>query len=142
MIYSFIKDYHRVRSRVSWDYRFPYITESINDWIKETYKEHGVNIHIFCSEYMFEFIQDPNRWPKGHRIKTGYYDKYRNSDIYKYDYKQKDNLFGIDALYREMPEKEFFIGKKQELEGVLMFCYFDEWDGSKQDWIKHSERLT
>ena len=61
--------------------------------------------------------------------------------LYDYDYKQKDNLFGLDFLYRNMPKKVFVKGKKQELEGILMYCYCHEWDQQKQYWEAYSEEL-
>ena len=61
--------------------------------------------------------------------------------LYDYDYTQKDNLFGLDTLYRNMPKKSFVDGKKQELEAILMYYYCCEWNQLEQYWEEYSEKL-
>jgi len=150
MIYRFLKDEHRIRSLISEDYELPYISEEINEWINKTYLKHGVNMYCFCYEYLMDFMDHPDRWPKGHRRKSKYYDEYGKSDYssrislslyYDYDFKQKSNLFGLDMLYRSIPKKPFIKGKKQEIEAILMHCYCHEYANEKQYWDEYSERL-
>ena len=150
MIYRFLKDEHHVRSLISEDSLPPRITENIDEWISKTYLKYGVNMYSFCYEYLMEFLENPDRWPKQHKSRSQYYDEYNRSDskyrvnpsmLYNYDYKQKNNLFGLDFLYRNMPKKSFVKGKKQELEGILMYCYCHEWDKLEQYWAEYSEKL-
>ena len=79
-----------------------------------------------------DFLDNPEKWPKGHRKRSQYYDEYNKPDssikvpqtlLYEYDFMQKNNLFGLDMLFRKMPKKSFVKGKKQEIEGILMYCY-------------------
>lgn len=150
MIYLFLKDRHRICSLFSEEGELPYINESIDDWVKNTYMEHGVNIYSFCDAYLETFLAAPDKWPEGHKKKSKDYDKYRGSDLwykvipsllYDYDYTQKDNLFGLDTLYRNMPKKSFVDGKKQELEAILMYYYCCEWNQLEQYWEEYSEKL-
>ena len=112
--------------------------------------EHGVNIYSFCDAYLETFLAAPDKWPEGHKKKSKDYEKYRGSDLwykvipsllYDYDYTQKDNLFGLDTLYRNMPKKSFVDGKKQELEAILMYYYCCEWNQLEQYWEEYSEKL-
>lgn len=148
MIYRFIRDEHHVRSLVSEKCELPNITEEINEWMQETYFKHGVNIYSFCSEYLIDFMNYPEKWPKEHRKKSKYYDKYNGSYsktkvsqalLYDYDFRKKNNLFGLDLLYRKMPKKSFLKGRKQEIEAILMYCYCFEYDGQEEYWQVYLE---
>ena len=150
MIYRFIKDEHRVRSMVPEEGMFPNITESINEWMSKTYLKKGVNIYSFCSEYLFDFMENPDAWPRAHKGKSQHIEEFSDyngkfkvpvSMLYDYDYRQKNNLFGLDMLYRKMPKKDFIKGKKQELEAVLMYCYCNEWDSQLQYWEEYIGKL-
>ena len=61
--------------------------------------------------------------------------------FYDYDFRQKNNLFGLDMLYRNMPKKVFVKGKKQEFEAVLMYYYCHEWDRQEEYWEEYSGML-
>ena len=150
MIYRFLKDEYRVRSLISDEQPLPHIEDSIDEWINKTYLKYGVNLYIFCYEYIMEFMDNPESWPKGHRKRSKYYDEYSNSDnrykisqclLYDYDYKQKNNLFGLDMLYRKMPKKSFVKGKKQEFECVLMYCYCHEWELLEPYWEEYIDKV-
>jgi len=149
MVYMFIKDEHRVRSLFrQYDQEF-YISDEINEWIDSTYKKYGVNIYNFCYEWAHYFYNCPEIWPKGHKQKSEFYEKreeYKNiklsqSFYWDYDYKQKNNLFGLDALYRNMPKKSFTKGKKQEFEAVLMYCWLHGVDGDNIYWDSYIESV-
>lgn len=150
MLFRFIKDEHRARSLISDELAPPHITDSIDEWISKTYLKYGVNMYDFCSEYIFEFLEEPDRWPKAHKKRSEYYEEYSKSDskykmsksfLYDYDFKQKNNLFGLDSLYREMPKKPFVKGKKQEIECVFMYIYCHEWANEEQYWEDYSEKM-
>lgn len=133
MIFLFIKDAHKVRNQFNPYEQDFYISDSINEWINDTYKKYGVNLYNFCNEWINYFYEYPDLWPKGHKQKSEHYEKHNdfnklglglNSAIFwNYDYKQKNNLFGLDLLYRNMPKKSFTRSKKQEFEAVLMYCW-------------------
>lgn len=132
MIYAFVKDYHRIRSKF-----FPYekgyfISDRVNEWINNTYSKFGVNILRFCIEWSSYFGDHLDLWTQGHKIKSENYEKYKGSDhedwCYDYDYKQKKDLFGLDSLYRKMPKKSFTRGRKQEFEAVLLYYEIRNYD--------------
>lgn len=150
MIYRFLRDEHRTRSLVSEECELSNITEEIDEWMKKTYLKYGVNMYSFCSEYLMDFMDNPERWPKEHRKRSEYYDQYSGSDsrikvpqslLYDYDFRQKNNLFGLDMLYRKMPKKSFIKGRKQEIEAILMYCYCFEYDSQDRYWKEYSEKL-
>ncbi len=150
MIFQFIKDTHRLKSKLDTSYLDFYISDNINEWIHDTYKKHGVNIYNFCSEWVERFSDNPDIWPKGHKKKSKYYDEYNNrtsgrrisnSMLWDYDYKQKNNLFGIDILYRNIPKKSFITGKKQEIEAVMMYCWLHDIDGEDDYWEKYAKEI-
>ena len=149
MIYQFLKDEHRVRNLVSEENELPHITDGIDEWLNKTYSKYGVNLYAFCYEYIMEYSEHPEKWPKGHKIKSKYYDEYMKSEhkykvspsfLYDYDVRQKNNLFGLDMLYRSMPKKPFIKGKKQELECILMYCYCYDWD-ERSYWNEYSKNI-
>jgi len=145
MIYQFIKEAHRIRNIYDSDI---YISENINEWIEETHKKYGVNIYSFCYEYTESYFETPEKWPIGHKIKGPSYDKrndplYRNSClIWDYDVRQKNNLFGLDTLYRNMPKKDFIKGRKQEFEAVLMYCWLHYFADDKDNYWDEYSRIV
>ena len=151
MLHRFIKDEYRIRSKVSWDYnRLPHITANIDMWVNKTYQEHGVNICNFCQEYLNEFLESSDKWPDGHKIKREANECWLRGVLipsftyYTYDYRQKDNLFGIDILYKDLPKKEFIIGKKRELEAVLLFYYCAAYNREEEGlkyWEEYAKKL-
>ncbi len=77
MVFQFIKEYYRIENSYyqNGDY---HICESINEWIDSTYKKYGVNLLRFCYKWAMDFYDNPKLWPKGHKLKSEYYDKYKN----------------------------------------------------------------
>jgi hypothetical protein len=146
MIYQFIKEAHRIQNDIL-NFSDIYISENINEWIEETYKNYGVNIYNFCYEYVESYFESPEKWPIGHKKKGPYYDQqsqytYKLSSclIWEYDVRQKSNLFGLDTLYKNMPKKDFIKGKKQEFEVVLMYCWLHFFSGDKDNyWDEYSK---
>ena len=125
-----------------------YISESINDWIYETYRKYRVNIYRFCYEWAHWYYNNHEVWPKGHKRKSEDYDRREtlekwglSSLIWDYDYKQKSNLFGIDLLYRNMPKKRFIKGRKQELEAIIMYCWLHGVTSDNDYWEEYSQNV-
>ncbi len=61
--------------------------------------------------------------------------------MWDYDYKQKNNLFGLDLLYRNMPKKNFTRGKKEEFEAVLMYCWLHGVNNDDEYWEQYVETV-
>ncbi|MEL7624882.1 MAG: hypothetical protein AAGU12_15055 [Clostridiales bacterium] len=139
-VFLFIKDYHRIRSLFS-PYSEFHVCESIDEWITDTYQKYGVNLYKFCSEWIEYYSDNPDIWPVTHKKKSQYYDKYINekntrysSLIWDYDYKQKNNLFNLDSLYRNMPKKSFTRNRKQHFETLLLYCWLDWIETDEEYW--------
>lgn len=135
MLYKFLKEYHRVESnQLRWN--IPSINEEIDEWIEKTKSKYGVNLCAFAFEWVNYFYQTPEIWGSKHKKKNS--EAYRG---FEYDYKNGDNLFNIDSLYRNMPKKPFTKGKKQEFEILLMYFWLHEMDGEDEDWDEYLEKI-
>ena len=136
MLYKFLKEYHKVESNKSlWN--APEINEEINEWVEKTKNKYGVNLYRFAFEWVNYFYDAPELWGKNHKIKSGL--EYRK---YEYDYKNGDNLFNIDSLYRNMPKKPFTKGKKQEMEILLMYYWLHDMVGDEDGyWNEYLDKV-
>ena len=149
MVFKFIKENHNVQSLFHPCEENFYISDEINEWIWDTYKTLGVNIFNFCNDWAHGYYAYPEIWPKGHKKRSEYYEQrseYKglslsDSLFWDYDYKQKSNLFGLDALYRNMPKKSFFKGKKQELEVTILYCWLHGVTSDDDYWREYSENV-
>jgi hypothetical protein len=143
MLFLFLKDHHKVVSIPKLYDEFPFICESLNEWLDETYQKYGVSIRNFCFEWVQRFLYKPDTWPKTHKIKNEDFGKSEYKKLgslfcgYDYDYKQKANLFNIDSLYRSMPKKKFIKGRKQEFEVVMMYYWTHQIDGDDVYWDEY-----
>ena len=149
MVFQFIKEAHRIKSIMPPYEHGLYISDNINEWIFDTYRKHGVNVYNFCSEWVSYYYDRPELWPKGHKTKSDYYKRqsgYKSIDLsspvfWSYDYKQKNNLFGLDNLYRSMPKKCFTRGKKQEFEVILMYCWLHDITKNDEYWEEYLQAV-
>lgn len=153
MIYRFVKDEYRIHSEVPEGVEFHHITAEIDNWLIDTYRTRNVNLYAFCRTYITEFLWNVKLWPREHKKKSKYYNdretymsgSYATIDdrmFWNYDYKQKENLFAIDDLYRRMPKKTFTNGKKQFFETVLLYCYILNCDDSDEEyWQEYLEMV-
>lgn len=147
MIFLFIKDAHKVKNQFSERNKDICICESIDDWINDTYRKYNVNIYNFCDEWIDYFYEYPDIWPRSHKHKSKNYDEYSKhkvtyeSLLWDYDYKQKSNLFGLDALYRDMPKKPFIRGKKQYFESIMMYCWLHSIVGDHNYWNTYLDMI-
>jgi len=136
MLYKFLKEYHRVESNQSlWN--IPIINEKIDEWVETTKNKYGVNLYRFASDWVNYFFDTPEIWGTKHRKKNN--DAYKG---YEYDYKNGDNLFNIDSLYRNMPKKPFTKGKKQEFEMLLMYYWLNDIVGDDDNyWDEYLSKI-
>jgi hypothetical protein len=149
MVFMFIKEAHRVRNILPPYEQDFFISDEINEWIFDTYKKYGVNVFNFCYEWAHAYYNSPEIWPKGHKRKSEYYEKrseYKRINLsdslfWDYDYKQKNNLFGLDSLYRNMPKKSFIKGKKQEFEATILYCWLHGVDSDDDYWDEYSQTV-
>ena len=133
LLFQFIKDYHRVKSNKE----LPYICDQMNEWMEEALKKNNVNLAAFAYEWIDKFYDDESSWPMTHRIKG-------KSTFRKYDYniKQKSNLFNLDSLYRRMPKKAYIKGRKQEMEILMMYYWFNDFEGDDEGYWQEYLQLV
>lgn len=131
MLFQFIKDHHRVVSQPMQEILSVNIAEEVNEWIEKTWNKHQVNLMAFGSDYVSRFFDEEDKWDVKHTIKSNY--SWRK---YDYDYKQKNNLFNINLLYRRL-NKSFIRGKKQYLEILLMYCWLHEIESDENYWHEY-----
>lgn len=136
MLFLFIKDYHRIQSNPKKDFDKIYISDEIDIWIKKTWDRYQVNLMTFASDYVSQFYENEETWDAKHRIRSK--DSWRK---YEYDYKQKNNLFNINSLYRRISHKPFIRGKKQFLEILLMYCWLHDIEGDEDYWQEYINKV-
>lgn len=119
MIFQYVKEYHRDIS--SKEINIPNFSDKMTKWILHTKESYGVNIVSFINQYMWNFWDEEEKWPRTHKIKVK--STYNDGWEYEYNYKKKSNLFNLDLLYAKISDRPFIKGKKQYLE-VLMMYYF------------------
>lgn len=135
MLYKFLKEYHRVESNLDLRNK-PAINEEIDEWIEKTKNKYGVNLYRFASNWVNYFYDDKDLWSASHKIKTK-----APYDWYEYNYKNGNNLFNIDSLYRNMPKKPFTKGKKQEFEILFMYYWLHEIDSDDDYWQEYLDKV-
>lgn len=136
MIYEVIKQLHRIETVRRWDESNITISESVDEWIKLTYRKYNVNLFAFAEDWVSHFYDNQNLWPARHKIKSNL--EYTN---YEYDYRQKDNLFTINDLYRRLPKKAYIKGRKQDLEALMMYLWLHTIEGDHEYWDEYKIRL-
>lgn len=152
IIYEFLKDHHRLQSEPTEEQMIVQISDRIDEWISNTYKKYHVNILEFCEEYIDDFYQNPELWPKGSKHKSDFYDdglelrktgRMRIKDylLWDYDFKWAVNSFNIDKLYRNMPQKAFTRNRKKDFLGVLMY-YACQWEGAQDYWEEYISKMN
>ncbi|WP_312522433.1 hypothetical protein [Anaerospora sp.] len=129
MLFLFIKDYHRVQSKRVFGLESLFITDEIDNWIKDTWAKYQVNVFAFACDWADYFYNNENLWPSTHRKKSQY--SWRK---YDYDIRQKSNLFNLDSLYRKMPKKPFTKGRKQEFEMLMMYFWLHSLEGDEGNY--------
>lgn len=129
MLFLFIKEYHRVQSQQVYGLDSLGISEEIDDWIKDTWAKHQVNVLGFACCWADYFFDNEKIWPSTHRKKSE--NSWRK---YDYDIKQKSNLFNLDSLYRRMPKKIFTKGRKQEFEILMMYFWLHRLVGDEENY--------
>jgi len=131
MLFLFIKDYHRVQSLRYVNRDVPFISESIDEWVRGTWEKYHVSVVAFSFDWVEYFYDKEELWPSSHRKKGEH--SWRK---YDYDIKQKSNLFNLDSLYRKMPKKAFIKGRKQELEILMMYNWLHSLVGDDGNYWK------
>lgn len=136
MLYKFLKEYHRVESDLGLR-SIPTINEEIDDWVEKTKNRYGVNLYRFACDWAMYFYNDKDLWSIDHKIKA----KDTPYVWYDYNYKNGNNLFNIDSLYRNMPKKTFTKGKKQEFEILLMYYWLHDIYGDDDYWQEYLDKV-
>jgi hypothetical protein len=116
-ILLFVKDQHRIGNLVFYDDKIPHLPQNIIDWINDTMRNYDIELRTFAYEYSYKVRYDntilkpiaPNNL-------------FEYSD-FKDDLSNKDNLFDIDNLYKEICTRPFIINKKQELQLLILYYW-------------------
>ena len=133
MIYKFLKEYHRIQSNNLF-LKVPIINDDIETWIKNTKSRYGVNLCTFAFKWIDYFYKTPQVWKKT---------SIRKNDFeYEYDYKNCEDLFNINDLYENMSYKSFILGKKQELEVLLMYYWIHFFVDDDKYWYTYMKKVN
>ena len=149
MIFNFIRDEQRVRNEFTIEHQNIHITDSIDQWVSNTYKKFGVNIIAFSFEWCSNFYNSPDLWEKPRKSRNHEFDSLLESKrvnlsdpvLWNYDCKRDGSRLGLEALYRNMPKKDFTKGKKQAFEAVLMYVWTHDIVGEEEAWEEYKKEL-
>lgn len=128
-LFLFIKEFHRIQSEPNQEFKALNINEEINRWVEDTWEKYQVNVLKFAYSWVNHFYDNDDLWLAKHKKKSQ--ESWRN---YEYDFKQKNNLFNINSLYRKMPKKTFIKGRKQEFEILMMYYWLHELEGDDEGY--------
>lgn len=93
---------------------FKYLDNSLVSWIKETYREYGVNLLQFAQGLTFSYYEEYVEYKYDRDAEQSYH-------INRYNHRYNNNPFGIDEIYKENSHRPFINGRKGELEMLLMY---------------------
>ncbi len=137
MLYLFIKDYHHIQSDSQVGRHNVMISDEIDQWVEKTRQKYKVDILAFCADWVHRFSDNMDSWSVSHRKKS-------DSPYWKYDYdyKQKNNLFNLNSLYRRISNKAFIKGNKQYLEIVMMYFWLHQIVGDEENyWNEYIDKV-
>lgn len=72
------------------------------------------------------FSDNMDTWPAKHKLRSS-----REYSKYDYDYRQKINLFNVEFIYKQVSDKPFMRGKKQQLETLILYCWLHDMEGDE-----------
>lgn len=114
------------------DYSFRVLdpSENLIKYVEKTLKNHNVNLLEWSEKYVFNFSDQFNKWPVGHKVQTEY------EGYYEYDYKQKKNLFNIDVIYGQVSQLPYIKGKKKMLSSLVKIMWANHIDDIDSKTLK------
>ena len=99
---------------------FKYLDNSLVTWVKDTYREYGVNLFQFAQGYTMPYFEEYVEYIRNRDTDESYY-------INRYNHRYNNNPFGMDEIYKENSHRPFINGKKGELEMLIMYVWlFDD----------------
>jgi hypothetical protein len=93
---------------------FKYIDNNLVRWILDTYRDYGVNLYEFAETISWEYYEKYVQ-----HISSNYGQDYYNLNTYNHRY--NDDAFTIGNIYKENEHRPFIMGKKGELEMLIMY---------------------
>lgn len=99
---------------------FKYLDNTLVTWIKETYREYGVNLYAFAQTISWNYYEKYVEYKYLGQI-------YESVHINNYNHRYNDDPFSIEDIYKNNSHRPFINGKKGELEMLLM-----------HDWVFNS----
>jgi hypothetical protein len=96
-----------------------YMDNSLVTWIKQTYREYGVNLFQFAQNYTWPYYEEYVEAIYNRDTEEHYY-------INRYNHRYNNNPFEIEEVYKENSHRPFINGKKGELEMLLMYVWLFE----------------
>lgn len=95
---------------------FKHLNNEIIAWVKQTYRNYGVNLFDFVEDYTYTYYEAYVEHIYDRQYSQSYF-------INKYNYRYNDNPFDIDELYENNAHREFLVDKKGELEMLIMYSW-------------------
>lgn len=98
---------------------FKYLDHSLIAWVKEVYREYGVNLFQFAQSYIRHYYEEYVELIYNRERERFYY-------INRYNHRYNNNPFDIDEMYEENRHRPFINGQKGELEMLVMHVWIFE----------------
>ncbi|GFZ93884.1 hypothetical protein GCM10008018_45420 [Paenibacillus marchantiophytorum] len=98
---------------------FKYLDHSLIAWVKEVYREYGVNLFQFAQSYIRPYYEEYVELIYNREREQFYY-------INRYNHRYNNNPFDIDEMYEENRHRPFINGRKGELEMLVMYVWIFE----------------
>jgi len=99
---------------------FKYLDNALVTWVKDTYREYGVNLFQFAQGHTMPYFEEYVEYIHNRDTDESYY-------INRYNHRYNNNPFGMDEIYKENSHRPFINGKKGELEMLIMYVWlFDD----------------
>ncbi|MGF7050744.1 hypothetical protein J2T13_005294 [Paenibacillus sp. DS2015] len=109
---------------------FKYLDSSLIDWVRETYRNYGVNLFEFVQNYTGAFFDEYIERIYNRESEQFYY-------INRYNHRYNDNPFNMAGLYMENEHRPFINGRKGELEMLIMYVWVFEDANDEEYWPEY-----
>jgi hypothetical protein len=109
---------------------FKYLDNALITWVKDTYREYGVNLFEFAQDYIYHYYEEYVEVIYKKESETFYY-------INRYNHRYNNNPFGMDEMYKENSHRPFIFDRKGEVEMLLMYVWIFDNANDSDYWSEY-----
>ncbi len=109
---------------------YKYLDNSLVAWVKETYRQYGVNLYQFAGSVVWPYYEKYIEYVFDHDSETSYH-------INRYNHRYHNNPFDIDEIYEDNAHRPFIEGRKGELEMLMIYVWVNEYVKDTDYWPEY-----